>query len=227
MNVNVLIVVAHPDDETLGCGASIYRHVQNGDRVSVLVLSNGVGSRQQDSDTLNEIVNHRICSANEACDILGVNDLVVKDYPDNSFDQCALLDIVRDIEAEVSRLRPEVVYTHSHTDLNVDHQIVNRAVMTAIRPYPGQTVRKIMEFEVLSSTGWYLSSPHFSFAPNYFVDVSEYIEHKLNAFSCYKSEIQVYPFARSFESIKALAMYRGSMVGVHYAEAFNLQRALI
>jgi len=224
---NIMVIAAHPDDETLGCGASIHKHVQQGDNVFVLILSNGVGSRTGDKKSHADEIDLRLKSAEKSCMLLGVESLILKDYPDNLFDTCPLLDIIQDIEKEIIKHCPDTIYTHSNTDLNVDHQIVNRAVITACRPYPDQPVRKILEFETLSSTEWFLTSSHSSFSPNYYIDVTDSYEYKEEAFSFYTSEIQDYPSARSLESIKALAMYRGTLTGVKFAEAFSLQRSLI
>jgi N-acetylglucosamine malate deacetylase 1 len=221
MSKTVLVVAAHPDDEVLGCSGTIARHVDNGDKVHVVFMSDGVTSRTY---TNHKEVKERKQAAINACHILGVKRKpIFLEFPDNRMDTIALLDIVQTLEKVINKIEPGVVYTHHSGDLNIDHKITNQAVMTACRPQPGFCVREIYSFEVLSSTEWLTNNP---FIPNYFVDISDALELKVLAIKAYNSELRSFPHARSIESIKALAKYRGASVGVSAAESFKVERLI-
>jgi len=222
MSKQILVVVAHPDDEVLGCAGTIARHVSDGDKVYVVFMSDGVTSRTGVESNEVEV---RKQAAKDASNILGmVQSPRFLGFPDNRMDTVALLDIVQTLEQVINEIEPEVVYTHHSGDLNIDHKITHQAVMTACRPQPGFCVREIYSFEVLSSTEWSTNNP---FIPNYFVDISDILELKISAIKAYNSELRLFPHARSIESIEALVKYRGASVGVHAAEAFRLERKIV
>jgi N-acetylglucosamine malate deacetylase 1 len=222
MGDNVLVVAAHPDDEVLGCGATVARHTAAGDRVHVLILADGVCARDDDA----QAVNSRAEAARAAAAILGAEPPQLLSLPDNRLDAMPLLDIVRQLEAVVEELRPRVLYTHHAGDLNVDHRIAHQAVMTACRPLPGASCRRILCFEVPSSTGWQAPGHGTDFVPNWYVDVSATLRVKLEALRPYRDELRPWPHARSLEAIEHLAGWRGATVGMYAAEAFVLARAL-
>lgn len=207
----VLAVVAHPDDETLGCGATLAKHSAAGDPVSVVVLADGVGSRGFSPERVKE--RHGMCR--QACKILGTEDVWLHQYADNQMDGLTLLHLVKQIEIHVARFKPTIVYTHHNGDLNVDHRKTHDAVRVACRPLPGCTVRKLLYFEVPCSSAW-----GTGFVPDYFVDVTDTIEQKLGAASCYTSELREYPHPRSMEGIRNLSLMRGASAGIPFAEAF-------
>jgi LmbE family N-acetylglucosaminyl deacetylase len=217
----ILVVAAHPDDEILGCGGTLAKHINNGDSVRVLFLSDGVNSRE--SSDLNELKIRKI-NASKACEIIGINDLSFADFPDNKLDTVPLIDIVKCIENDLKNFKPNLVYTHSNLDLNIDHQIVNRALITATRPQIDCSVKTILAFEVLSSTEWFFSENVPAFKPNWFEDISFTLDKKISAIKIYKDELRAYPHPRSLKSIKNLAEIRGASVGVNAAEAFSLIR---
>ncbi len=217
----ILVVAAHPDDEVLGCSGTIARHVSDGDKVHMVFMSDGVTSRM--GVELNE-VEVRKQAAKDASNILGIVESPrFLGFPDNRMDTVALLDVVQTLEQVINEIGPEVIYTHHLGDLNIDHKITHQAVMTACRPKPEFCVREIYSFEVLSSTEWSTNNP---FIPNYFVDISDMLELKISAIKAYNSELCVFPHARSVESIKALAIYRGASAGLNAAEAFKIERLI-
>jgi LmbE family N-acetylglucosaminyl deacetylase len=209
----VLIVAAHPDDELLGCGGAIARHAREGAKVYVLFMTDGVGAR---GATGGEAARRK--SAEAALKILGAEAPMFLDFPDNAMDGVPLLDIVKKIEEAVARVKPSIVYTHHGGDLNVDHQVTHRAIMTACRPLPGSSVRAIYGFEVLSSTEWSLAPFH----PARFVGID--IELKLKALREYHQEMREAPHARSYEAVRALAVVRGASAGLPAAEGFSVLR---
>lgn len=222
MPKTVLIVAAHADDEALGCGGTIARHVSEGDRVHVLFMADGVGARTEcGSDELQR----RNKARDEALKILGVSEYSALSFPDNSMDSIPLLDVVQALEPIIDQIQPMRVYTHHHGDLNVDHRITHQAVMTACRPVPGSSVREILSFEVMSSTEW--ATPGVApFVPNAFVDITDYLPKKLEALAAYAEEIREKPHSRSLEHVNVLAHHRGHSVGVCAAEAFEVYRII-
>lgn len=222
MGKNVLVVAAHADDEALGCGGTIARHVQAGDRVEVVFIADGVSSRPGAED---DDLAHRLQATENARQILGIDKTIFLGLPDNRLDGVPLLDIVQPLEAVMQEFRPEVVYTHHYGDLNVDHRITHQAVMTACRPLPSATVTKILAFEVLSSTEWG-GTGAAPFVPNYFVDIGTTLETKLRALDAYSLEMREPPHSRSMAHVKGLAQHHGHCVGVEAAEAFMVIRRI-
>ena len=221
MSKQILVVAAHPDDEVLGCAGTVARHANDGDKVHMVFMSDGVTSR---SDVDSNEVEARKQAAKNASNILGISESPrFLGFPDNRMDTLALLDIVQTLEQVINEIDPEVVYTHHSGDLNIDHKITHQAVMTACRPQPECSVREIYSFEVLSSTEWSTNNP---FTPNYFVDISGTLELKISAIKAYGSELRIFPHARSIEAIRALANYRGASVGIKTAEAFKVERLI-
>ena len=225
--MRVLVVAAHPDDEVLGCGATAARLVVEGHDVHFAILGEGITSRHRgrsDADPA-EVAALRQ-KAHAAAAKLGVKNVVLHKLPDNRLDTVPLLDIVKIVEDLVGGIRPEIIYTHHGGDLNIDHEVVNRAVLTATRPMGGQPVREIYAFEVPSSTEWAFQHLEPAFRPNVFVGVSQTLEAKIAAMECYESEARQFPHPRSPEALRALAMRWGSVAGCAAAEAFELLRSI-
>jgi LmbE family N-acetylglucosaminyl deacetylase len=217
-----LVVAAHPDDEILGCGGTVARHVAEGDSVKLLIMTDGVSSRliTKQLDKIN-----RTKALKSAAKILGVQNFVQFNLPDNQMDTVPLLEIVKTIEPIIQKERPDIVYTHHAGDLNVDHRKTLAAVLTACRPQPSLSVRQIYGFEILSSTDW--SAPQTNqFSPNLFVDISNYLKTKLKALKAYKKEMKPAPHSRSYQHVEILARHRGNSIGFYAAEAFMIIRDL-
>jgi N-acetylglucosamine malate deacetylase 1 len=223
----VLVVAAHPDDEALGCGGTIARHVAAGDRVHVQFMSDGVASRADENEANSADKLRRREEALAAAQVLGLALPRFADFPDNRLDTVPLLELVKCVEETVEDLAPNVVYTHHGGDLNVDHRLVHDAVLTACRPLPGRKVRAIYAFEVLSSTEWASPAASRGFQPNRFVEITAEMETKLTALACYGSEMRPPPHARSLEAVKAMATLRGASAGVPKAEAFAVLREVL
>ena len=227
--MTTLVVAAHPDDEVLGCGASIYKWATAGDDVHVLILAEGITSRDisLESNATSAALDELAEAARAASRILTVSSLSLHDFPDNSMDTVRFLDIVKIVETFVSKLTPNVVVTHHAGDLSIDHRITHNAVLTACRPLPDCCVKLILCFETPSATEW--QSPVFNqpFTPNWFEDVSQTFDVKLKALEAYESEMRNWPHSRSIESVQNLARWRGTSVGVEAAEAFMLIRQIV
>ena len=226
--MNILVIAAHPDDEVLGCGGTIARHSASGDRVDILILGEGMMSRAdtRDDTQYRERLADLRENSRKACSILGASEVVHYDFPDNRMDSVDLLDIIRTVEGCIEQFRPEVIYTHHIGDLNIDHAIVAKAVISATRPLPNSLIPEVYAFEVLSSTEWSFGSGVDSFRPNYFIGIDDYLDKKVEAISIYQSETNPFPHPRSAEAIKTLAQRRGSQSGLKAAEAFMLLRKI-
>lgn len=236
MSKNVAVIVAHPDDETLGCGGTIARHVAKGDTVTVLFMTYGVGSRREDgtgedhklaSDTLIAQINEREAAANAAAEILGFKWYYVsraahpQPFSDQRLDDYGMLELTQAIEIAAETLKPNIVYTHWKGDLNLDHAITARAVLTAFRPIPDSSVEAIYGFEVPSSTEWGLEP----FVPDYFVELDrDAIAKKQAAVHAYVEEMRTFPHARSEVAVSWSTCVRGCSVGLERAEAFHTYR---
>lgn len=220
MKKNILVVVAHADDEVLGCGGTIARHVDEGDNVSVLFMADGVSSRLESGET---DFFKRNSARDEALRILGVKKWYALDFPDNQMDSIPLLKVTQALERILEEVKPARVYTHHFGDLNIDHKITYQSVITACRPMPKSSVCELLTFEVMSSTDWELNQNNL-FCPNYFYDISKYVDIKLQALKAYKLEMRAPPHSRSLLHLETLAKHRGSQVGVDYAEAFMVCR---
>lgn len=225
----VLVIAAHPDDEILGCGATIAKHILNGDQVKIVIAAEGLTSRlvTRDEVDLGQELESLRKVTRDANAILGVEDIEFLNLPDNRMDSIDLLDVVKRIELIISRLQPDIIYTHFPNDLNIDHRILSEAVLTATRPMPGKKVKEIYFFEIASSTEWnYSGQPSMGFFPNYYVEVAGTIDKKVQALEIYKGEMRSFPHSRSIENLKNISLVRGASIGERAAEAFVLARKI-
>jgi LmbE family N-acetylglucosaminyl deacetylase len=220
---SVLALVAHPDDEVLGAGGTLAGHAARGDQVHIVCLTDGVGARGDDRAA----VARRAEAAARAASILGAHPPKFLGFPDNRLDQVTLLDVVQAIEGAIDALKPVTIYTHHEGDLNIDHAICHRAILTACRPMPGSIVRNIFAMEVASSTEWASPNSATAFAPTRYVDISLTMAVKRRAIEAYAEEMRSFPHPRSIEAITALATWRGANVGLTAAEAFMVVREVV
>ena len=223
----VLAVVAHPDDEILGCGATLHKIMRNGGIVKVLILGEGSSCRFPASLVYTEEVKSRIeertSFAKLAHTALGLNDVVFDNLICGRFDQEPIIDIGKRIEKQISEFLPDTVITHWGHDANSDHRITFEATLTATRPIPGSPLKNLLCFETPSSSEWRVSK---AFTPNYFVDIDKDLDAKIAAFNCYApTESKPFPFPRNEEGLRSFAKLRGMQVGINNAEAFEIIRS--
>lgn len=210
----VLVICAHRDDETLGCGGTL---ATTGGVVCAL------GGVPRGNDTI-------YAHWSDAAKTLGAAMEWPYDFglelPDQRFDTVSLLEVAQGIERFLEKYRPHTIYTHHAGDLNRDHRIVHEAVLVATRPTPGQTVKRVYSFEVPSSTEWHFGGGQ-PFVPNVFQPLTRVaLDCKLAAMACYETETRAAPHPRSPESLEAIARRWGSVCGHEYAEAFMLVREI-
>ena len=225
----VLVVAAHPDDEVLGCGGTIASLIRKGIEVRILFLAEGISARFPKEKIKDKKVKYQIeyrnLSALKAMRILGIkkSQIFFQNFRCLHLDQISILEITKKIEKHVYNFKPTIIFSHYQHDVNNDHIIVNKALLAATRPFDKKFLRDIYSFEILSSTEWNFSKP---FPANCFFDISNTISKKISALKAYKKEYKKSPHPRSVETVKALAVFRGSQVGLKYAEAFSLIRSI-
>ncbi len=229
-NKKILIVVAHPDDELLGLGATMNKLINECNvKTHVVILGEGITSRSEIRDvklweSQLKIHQNNIKSAQEA---IGYHSISVYDFPDNRFDSVALLDLIKIIEKEKTEFEPDIVFTHHGGDVNIDHQRTFEAVITACRPLENEKVKTIVTFETPSGTEWRASTDPRHFIPNMFFSVSpENIEAKIKGMESYEFERRAYPHPRSPEALKIQAQRWGIATGNNFAEAFCIVRLI-
>jgi len=222
----VLVVAAHPDDEILGCGATMARIASEGQPVHIAILGEGITSRVSRDDSDAKLLRRLHQQAEAAALKVGAKDVVLFKLPDNRLDTLPMLEIAKLIEGLIQKLRPAVIYTHHPGDLNVDHGIVHRAVLIATRPVLGHPVSEVLTFEVPSSTEWAFQKIEPVFRPNVFVEVSKTLDAKIAALACYDSETRNFPHPRSEQALRAIATRWGSVSGCTAAESFELVRSI-
>jgi LmbE family N-acetylglucosaminyl deacetylase/RimJ/RimL family protein N-acetyltransferase len=225
---SVLVIAAHPDDEVLGCGGTMGRLRAAGHDVKIAILGEGMTSRyrtreQADRSLLTDLRQH----SRRAAEVLDVKDLFLYDLPDNRFDTLPILDVIKIVEDLVNKYVPNTIFTHGCADLNVDHHVTHRAVLTATRPIEGHSVRNLYAFEIPSSTDWSFHRLVPAFEPNTFFDIESSLEAKKQAMACYETEVQAFPHPRSLEGLEVVARRWGTVVGCKAAEAFELVRSVV
>lgn len=217
--MNYLVVVAHPDDEVLGAGATIHKLIKSGNKVAVCVMSNRATARVNISDTLAN-------DEKEAFNIIGVDKSYIADFPNIKMNTIAHIELVQFIERCIVDFQADAIITHHPSDTNNDHVITSYAAQAASRLFQRRTdipeLKLFLYMEVPSSTEWSFDSSSNRFLPNYFVEIGkEGIVVKLEALKAYKGVMRPYPHPRSREAIEGLAAYRGVQSGCNYAEAFE------
>lgn len=217
----IAIIAAHPDDEAFGCGGTISRYKSQGAYICFFWMTDGIGARSQNKEDLAI----RKSGCDRALSFIKPYYYKHENFPDNKLDAVTFLDLVQSVERFIAHTKPEVIFTHFINDLNIDHSLTCRAVLTATRPGSSTFVKEIYSFEVASSTEWSVGPNYF--VPDTYVDISPYIEQKKRYLDCYKDEMRQYPHPRSIENIIALNQIRGAHMNLNYAESFMTLRRVI
>lgn len=219
--MSVLIVVAHPDDEVLGAGGTMYSLSKKGEEINVCILSAKASARTRrpsDEDLAEDM--------KSSMDFLGVSRIIEGDFPNIKLNTVPHLELVQFIERAITETKVETIITHHPADLNNDHMQTSIACQAAVRLFQRredvQPLKEFLFMEVLSATEWGLNTSLNQFRPNTFVEIGkEAVEKKIEALSMYGGVMRPYPHPRSVETITGLAAYRGSQAGCNYAEAFE------
>lgn len=216
MNKRVLVIAAHPDDEILGCGGTVARHTDEGDEVQTIIVCEGESLRYGKDVGQNQAIE-------KAANILGVSKVHTFGFPDQRLDTLSLIEIITPIEKVINDYYPQIVYCHYGNDVNRDHRIVFEAASVAFRPI-SKSIEEICGFYTLGSTNW--GYPR-SFTADTWIDISKYLDKKVEAFQCYESEIRDYPHPRSIKAIEQLAYSTGNQCCLEAAECFVTIRRIV
>ncbi len=224
--MNILVLAPHPDDETLGAGGAIAKHVAAGDRVSVAVLT-GHGDSPHPlwpKERWEEV--RAECKL--ACDVLGVHQLLFRELPTACLDNTPAWQTNGQVHEVIEEVAPDQLYIPFASDLHRDHAAIAYAASVAARPYLplGKALKRVVAYETLSETHLAPAYLEAAFQPTLFVDISEFLPVKLKAMECYASQLQSDMHPRSLRSLRALASLRGAHIGVESAEAFVVLREL-
>lgn len=223
--MNVLVFAPHPDDEVLGCGGTIARYVAEGADVYVCVVTSALPPVYDNTEAVRNGWPHMIYpEIIKAHEILGIKETFFLQFPTVQLETVPRYELNEKIGDLVQKLVPDVVFIPHFGDMQKDHRITSEAVMVAVRPKYKNTVRFVYAYETLSETEWNVSHVANMFIPNTYVDISPFLEKKINAMACFKSQLEKFPNPRSLQAIDALAKLRGSTICVEAAEAFSLIR---
>lgn len=219
--MNYLVVVAHPDDEVLGAGATMHKLIKEGHKVAVATMANHAAARANISDTLSD-------DQRRAMEIIGVQKVYAADFPNIKMNTVPHLELVQFVESCIEDFGAEAVITHHPSDTNIDHIETSKAVQAAVRLFQRKegvpALRELLYMEVPSSTEWSFGTASNRFVPNYFVEIGiEGVDTKIAALSEYKGVMRPYPHPRSNDALKGLAAYRGAQAGCNFAEAFSCE----
>jgi LmbE family N-acetylglucosaminyl deacetylase len=214
---NVLVVSVHPDDETIGAGGTLLKHIAAGDKVYWIIVTSMIGGYGSDSDIQRR--DSEIAAVSKA---YGFAQTFALNYPTTRLSDESLFKLVPDIAKIFSEIQPHIVYTVNRSDAHSDHRVAFEAVMACTKSFRVPSVKRVLMFECLSETEFAPALPERIFFPNYFVDVTPFLSRKLEILEIFQSELGAHPFPRSEDNVKALAVFRGATAGVQYAEAFQL-----
>lgn len=213
--MNILVFAPHNDDEVLGVGGTIRKYAEAGHNVYICEVTSGSKFKLMQEE------------AQKAHAILGVIESFFLNLPVVKLKTMEHADLNSAISKVVEEVSPQIVFLPFIGDMHIDHREVTESALVALRPINGSSVTTIYMYETLSETGWNIPNNERSFMPDTWIDISSTLDKKIEAMQCYKSQIKEYPNPRSVDSIKALAMYRGSTISCDYAESFMLVRNII
>ena len=221
---NILIIAPHADDEVLGCGGIIAKYTNLGFEVNIVIATNACKGApelfsQSDIDAIRE-------EAINAHKILGVKETVFLDLPAPALNAFPSYKISIELSKMVNKFQPRLVYLPHPGDLHLDHSAIYRAALVAVRPINNCSVKEVYCYETLSETDWSPKQGGEGFDPNCYEDISDYMQLKLDAMNCFKSQLKPGFSSRSLRSLKSLAEFRGGTISVEFGEAFELERLI-
>jgi LmbE family N-acetylglucosaminyl deacetylase len=216
MKESVLVIGAHPDDELLGAGGTLRRLIEEG--YNVISVITALGRKEE--------VHHMQQFSKHANKVIGINEVIFLEHANLELELIPLHQLTKEIEQLIDKYNPSKIFTHHYGDVNIDHLITFQAVLTATRPLPDRKPIELITFETVSSSEWNVSTMDRTFKPNYFVNVTDQMDTKIEALKHYDVEMRDFPHPRSYEGVRHLGNVRGMTIGVPYAEAFEIVRRI-
>jgi LmbE family N-acetylglucosaminyl deacetylase len=219
---NILVIAPHPDDETIGCGGTLLKHRENGDQIFWLILSHmlkGECWSEKEIDARKQEIK-RVANKFQFTDTYELN------YPTTKLDQVPMGELVSSIAECINKICPAIVYLPNPTDSHTDHQIAFKAGHSCTKSFRFPFVKKVLVYETLSETEFSPNIGNIPFSPNVYIDISSYLDEKLEILGIYANQLGEHPFPRSIENIKALATLRGATSNCRYAEGFYLVKSI-
>ena len=214
----ILIIAPHPDDETLGVGGTILKHKNNGDEIHWLLITNV----SKDNGWTSKQIKQRQLDIDTVGKTYGFKSINKLDFPTIKLDTIPMYDLVSKISNAIDSIKPNIIYTNNANDIHTDHQVTFQAVLSSTKNFRAPYIEKILVYETISETEFAVEKNMYGFQPNVFTDVTNYFDIKCRIMKIYSNELMKSPLPRSIRAIKALGKYRGSRIGVNYAESFML-----
>ena len=218
----VLVVATHPDDETLGCGGTLLKHKANGDEIHWLIATDIKESEGFDKS----LIKKRESEINAIEKLFNFNSVNKLGLSTTKVDEYSMSGLISKISSVVNRVKPNIIYLPFKGDVHSDHKYIFDAAYSCTKSFRYPFIKKIYMIETLSETELSLSTKEHSFIPNLFIDISEYMDKKIELMKIYASDMGEHPFPRSERNIKALATYRGAIANCEYAESFMLVKEI-
>lgn len=212
----VLAIAPHPDDETLGCGGALLRHVAEGDQVHWLIMS----TISEEAGYSRQRIESRSTEIKKVAQAYGLDSFHQLNYLTTRLDTYSKSELITDVSSYIKSIQPEIIYLPYRNDVHSDHAVVFDAVSACTKSFRYPCIKKVRVYETISETEFSIRPDDFGFKPNLWIDVSQYLERKIDIMKLYKDEIGQHPFPRSEQNIRALATFRGATAGVFAAEAY-------
>ena len=215
--MKVLVIAPHPDDETLGCGSTLFKHKSQGDDIYWLIIT----EISQKNGWEEKIVKKREYEIKQVGEKYGFKKILNLGFPTTKIETNCISKLIEKISKVYNEIKPNIIYMPFISDVHTDHQIIGKAIGSTLKWFRYPHIKKVYMYETLSETDFNFISNRL-FRPNVFVDASIFIDKKIETLNIYKGEVKKFPFPRSEKSIRALASLRGSQSGFNAAEAFEL-----
>ncbi len=219
----VLVVSPHPDDETLGCGGVVLRHKKEGDEINWLIVT----SITEKADYKLKKIEGRAIEIQAVSNAYGFLSVHQCGFPTTMLDTIPISIIIKKISTIIHEIDPNIVYLPYRGDVHTDHRIVFDAVSSCLKWFRHPSVKRVLSYETLSETEAAANPDNNAFRPNVFINISSFLEKKIEIMKIYNDELGVFPFPRSIEAIRAMALLRGAASGFKAAEAFMLLKEII
>lgn len=223
MSKSILVIAPHPDDESLGCGGTLLKHVNNGDKIHWLIITSmslKSGYSQQQMEKRNDEIK-------TVASLFKFISTTILNFPPAGLDTIDTSKLIKGISKTIEETLPHTIYLPYRYDVHSDHKIVFDAAMSCTKSFRTESIKRLLCYETLSETDFNLDLNHTQFSPNVWVDINDFLDKKINILKTYQSELLEFPFPRSVEAVEALAKVRGVQCNAKAAEAFMLLKEII